>query len=500
MVRHHLDPIEACKVYELAQQSVALAGQCAVISSYAPQASDIANQHSGQGVNETVFKYNTYRKMLADFFEESEDEAMGKVEEFEARVKQRFIEEPAQMRLLIVVDKLLTGFDAPSATYLYIDKKMENHGLFQAICRVNRLDGEDKDKGHIVDYKDLFNSLGSAIVDYTSEAFSGYEERDITGLLADRLERGRERLDDAREAIKALCEPVAEPKDYQDYKDFFIGDMLDPECVAANEPKRIALYRCTAAYTRAYANLANEMGEAGYSPSEEAAIKAEVDHYSQLCGQIKLASGDFVDMKQFEPAMRQLLDMYVRAEDSQKLTDFEDMGLIELVVKSDIETLLMPGETPFDSDEAMAEAIATNVSRRLIDERQVNPAYYDKMSEVLLSLVEERRQGAIDYKNFLEAVKELAEEFVASGKPNLSGYPDAIDTVGKQALWDNFEQDAEWVTKVVDAVERSKTSGWVDAPMPQPQRAVLRAIYEAVGDAHDPQAILEIVMAQHEFK
>ena len=109
--------------------------------------------------------------MLASFFEETEDQAMGKAEEFEAQVKRRFLNEPAQMRLLIVVDKLLTGFDAPSATYLYIDKKMENHGLFQAICRVNRLDGEDKDKGHIVDYKDLFNSLGKAIVDYTSEAF-----------------------------------------------------------------------------------------------------------------------------------------------------------------------------------------------------------------------------------------------------------------------------------------------------------------------------------------
>ncbi len=62
------------------------------------------------------------------------------------------------MRLLIVVDKLLTGFDAPSATYLYIDKEMRDHGLFQAIHRVNRIDTEDKDYGYIVDYKDLFTA------------------------------------------------------------------------------------------------------------------------------------------------------------------------------------------------------------------------------------------------------------------------------------------------------------------------------------------------------
>ena len=71
------------------------------------------------------------------------------------------------MKLLIVVDKLLTGFDAPSATYLYIDKQMQDHGLFQAICRVNRLDGEDKEYGYIIDYKDLFRSLEQSIKDYT---------------------------------------------------------------------------------------------------------------------------------------------------------------------------------------------------------------------------------------------------------------------------------------------------------------------------------------------
>ncbi len=63
------------------------------------------------------------------------------------------------MKLLIVVDKLLVGFDAPPCSYLYIDKRMQDHGLFQAICRVNRLDGEDKDFGYIVDYKDLFSKL-----------------------------------------------------------------------------------------------------------------------------------------------------------------------------------------------------------------------------------------------------------------------------------------------------------------------------------------------------
>ena len=150
--------------------------------------------------------------MLADHFDESADTAMYKVEQFEQQVKERFINDPGQMRLLIVVDKLLTGFDAPSATYLYIDKTMHDHGLFQAICRVNRLDGDDKDYGYIVDYRDLFNSLRDAITDYTGGALDGYEKQDIEGLLSDRLEKAKEDLDEALETIRALCEPVAPPQ------------------------------------------------------------------------------------------------------------------------------------------------------------------------------------------------------------------------------------------------------------------------------------------------
>src|SRR5260370_26688039 len=138
-------------------------------------------------------------------------------ETFEKEAKKKFVEEPGQMKLLIVVDKLLTGFDAPSATYLYIDKQMRDHGLFQAICRVNRLDGDDKEYGYIIDYKDLFRSLEQSITDYTGEAFAGYDREDVEGLLKDRLQQGRERLEEAREAVKALCEPVEPPRDRAAY-------------------------------------------------------------------------------------------------------------------------------------------------------------------------------------------------------------------------------------------------------------------------------------------
>ena len=188
--------LSACRLYNLFQDTE-LRSKCAVVTSYRPTTESIRLAETGAGLTESQLKYNTYREMLAAHFDEPADTAMHKTDQFELEVKRRFIDEPSQMKLLIVVDKLLTGFDAPPATYLYIDKNMQDHGLFQAICRVNRIDSDDKEFGYIVDYKDLFKSLEQAMTDYTGEAFENFDAEDVEGLLKNRLEKGRERLEDA---------------------------------------------------------------------------------------------------------------------------------------------------------------------------------------------------------------------------------------------------------------------------------------------------------------
>ena len=205
----------------------------------------------------------------------------------------------------------------------------------QAICRVNRLDGEDKEYGYVIDYKNLFRSLAGAISDYTGEAFDGFDEEDVKGLLSDRLERGRERLEETGEAVKALCEPepVEPPRDSAAYRRYFCHDDQGDSAeavrqLAANERKRLDLYRMVAACVRAYANLANEMLEAGYTEAERLAIRDEVAHFENVRREIKLASGDAVDLKALEPAMRHLLDSYIRADDSKELSSFDDMTLV----------------------------------------------------------------------------------------------------------------------------------------------------------------------------
>ena len=357
-------------------------------------------------------------------------------------MKERFVEQPGQMKLLIVVDKLLTGFDAPPATYLYIDKPMQDHGLFQAICRVNRLDSEDKEYGYIIDYRDLFKSLERSIQDYTGEAFDGYDAEDVRGLLKDRLQQGRERLEEAREAVKALCEPVEPPRDTAAYQRYFCAaESGDAVQIRDNGPKRAALYKLVAAFMRAYANLANEMGEVGYSDADAREIRDEVDSYDKVRQEVMLGSGDYIDLKQYEPAMRHLMDTYIRAEESEELSAFDDMTLVELIVERGEDAIDTLPNGIRSNAEAVAETIENNVRRLIIEETPVNPKYFERMSDLLDELIRQRRQDVIEYKEYLSKIVELTNE--VSGAGVQSSYPSIIDTPALRSLYDNLPELSE---------------------------------------------------------
>ncbi len=490
---------QACKVYEMLQGSD-LAGKCAIITSYKPSPANIKGEESGEGLTEKLRQYQIYRKMLADYFEEPEDTAMYKVEDFEKKVKNRFVKEPGQMRLLIVVDKLLTGFDAPSATYLYIDKKMRDHGLFQAICRVNRLDGDDKEYGYIIDYKDLFNSLEGAIDDYTSGALDGYEAADVAGLLTDRLGKARERLDDALEKVKALCEPVMRPRETQDYLRYFCAeDTADKDALARNEQKRLALYKEVATLMRAYASLANEMEEAGYSAAEIIQIKADVVHYDKVREEVKVASGDYLDMKQYEPAMRMMLDSYIHAHESKAISEFEDLGLIELIVRKGDAALEELPEGIKKNEEAMAETIENNIRKVIIDEQAVNPKYYGEMSDLLNALIDERRRKAIEYQVYLERVKELAWKVTQPGADTVGGYPKTLDTIAKRAIYDNLGADENLALCIDKAIQQTRKHKWVGNRFKEREvAAAIRAVLaEKEGNMDE---LMELVKNQREYQ
>ena len=365
------------------------------------------------------------------------------------------------MRLLIVVDKLLTGFDAPSATYLYIDKQMADHNLFQAICRVNRFDGDDKEYGYIIDYKDLFRSLDKAISDYTQGAFDGYDKEDVAGLLKDRLEQAKLDLDNALEMVRALCEPVKAPRNTEDYIYYFCGKSgLNQDELTEKEALRLTLYQNVAKLLRAFANIANEMPDAGYSAQDVDSIRTEVAHFEKVRDEVKLASGDLVEMKRFEPAMRHLLDMYIRADDSEVLMDFEELGLIELIVEKGADAVEALPDSIRKNQEAMAETIENNVRKTIVDENPVNPKYYEQMSVLLDELIELRRQKAIEYQEYLEKIRELSRKVIRP-EQTAANYPPSMDSNPKRAFYDNFGQDELLATKIDSAIRYTKKADWV---------------------------------------
>ena len=487
---------EACKFYALFADSE-LKGKCAIVTSYAPSVADTKGETTGEGDTDNLIKYGIYAQMLADWFDEPAEKAINKVEKFEQEVKKKFIDEPGRMKLLIVVDKLLTGFDAPSATYLYIDKQMRDHGLFQAICRVNRLDGDDKEYGHIIDYKDLFQSLEGAVADYTSGALDGYDKDDVKGLLENRLVKAREDLEDAREAVRALCEPVAAPREPVDYFHYFCAiESGNAGQLKDNEPKRLKLYKFVATLIRAYASIASELAEAGYTPDEIETIKGEVDHASKARDEVRINSEDYIDLKAYEPAMRHLIDTYIRAEESEKISAFDDMSLIQLIVERGPDAVNALPKGIKDNHEAVAETIENNVRKLIINESPVDPAYYDKMSKLLDALIEERRKGVENYKEYLEKIAALTKQIMQPGGTP-GGYPGTIKTPAQRALFNNLGKDEGRALAVDAAIRNGLQDGWRSNSAKT--KRVRNAIRAVLGDETLTDAILDLAKHQGDY-
>lgn len=436
---------EACKYWEIFTNNGFT--QCAVVTSYEPTDASVRTATSDPNQeSEDEYKKSIYERMLN-----------GKsVSEFEAEVKEKFKKEPGQMKLLIVVDKLLTGFDAPSATYIYIDKSMRDHDLFQAICRVNRPDGEGKDYGYIVDYMDLFRNVQSAMFDYTSEAFDNYDKEDIEGLLKSRFDEAKAEMVGAIAALGDLFDNIDGNED-TDYIDYFCGDDSESDdkgCL------RDTLYSLTASLTRSFADCSGKLeSDYGYSEEEVSEIRNQILGYNNVKDLIRLASCDYIDLKAYEPDMRFILDTYIRAEDSKTINNLDDMSLVELLIDSTTTTPVDLVNNIPGSDEAKAEIITNNVKHEIVKKATSNPKFYGKLSEMLEEIIEQRRIEAISYEEYLKRVVELAK--LVLHPENSGGYPDLVkDREAKRALFDYFDGDAAKAVNMHNAIKVSLKTNW----------------------------------------
>lgn len=407
---------DACHYYRIFQNK-SFGQYCGIITSFEPNHNAISREPAN---SDERYKFDTYTKHVLKSGQTTKA--------YEDETKRRFIEEPANMKLLIVVSKLLTGFDAPSCSYIYLDNELYDHNLFQAICRTNRLDGDDKDYGYIVDFKKLFDDVQEAIAVYSSD------ELDIDAgnggsnnvELKDWLKEGKKQLDAAREALRYLCEPVPPPREMEHFLNYFCGDAANPQALADTEPLRISFYKSVASFVRAYADIAQDLTDAGYSDAEVAALQKEVDFYSETRSAIKKHSGEELDIKPFEADMRHLLNTYVQADPAADVGNLSSLSLTELIVETGIHDAIARklNEKGKLSKNAIAEGIINNVRKTIIRDQLTDPRFYAEMSKLLDDLIKQSRADAAAYEVFLKKAEELVKRMAK--KDSVAGVPAAL--------------------------------------------------------------------------
>ena len=389
---------DACHYFRLFQNT-SFGQYCGVITSYEPNHNAISREPAN---SDERYKFDTYTQHVL--------KGKQTTKQYEDEAKRRFIEEPANCNLLIVVSKLLTGFDAPSCTYIYLDNEVRDHTLFQAICRTNRLDGDDKPYGHIIDYKELIEQVQNSVAVYNSDELDTDEHGDDGNVvLKDWRTEGKKKLDEAREVLRYLCELVAQPRELEQYLQYFCGDANDPNALNTTEPLRISFYKATATFLRAYAEIAGNLAEAGYSAPEISSLEKETQFYADTWAAIKKYSGEELDIKPYEADMRHLLNTYIQADPAAELGSLSQLPLTEMIIETGIHDAIArklnaKGQL---SRRAVAEGIINNVRKTIIRDQLTDPKFYEEMSKLFADLIKRQRDDAEGYEQFLKDTEAL---------------------------------------------------------------------------------------------
>lgn len=494
---------DACHYHRLFQNTD-FGAYCGIITSYEPNHNAISREPPN---SDERYKFDTYTKHVL--------KAGQTTKQYEDETKRRFIEEPANLKLLIVVSKLLTGFDAPSCTYIYLDNELRDHNLFQAICRTNRLDGDDKHYGHIVDFKELFGDVQQAIAVYSSDELD-IDEGSETGSGGDNVElkswlvEGKTQLDDTRQALYYLCEPVPQPREVEQFLRYFCGDAAQAGALDVTEALRISFYKAVAMFARAYADIAPNLTEAGYSDAEAAAIRRETEFYADIRAAIKKHAGEELDTKPFEADMRHLLNTYIQADAAADLGDLGALSLTELIIQTGIHDAIAKklNEKGKLSKRAIAEGIINNVRKTIIREQLTDPKFYEQMSKLLDDLIEQSRADAEAYEEFLRKAEALVQR-LASTKPDsdvpvsLQGNAEAtvlynnLDSIPATIFkYPTADEDRAALGLKIDLVVRERApAGWKGDETRE--RQVLNAIFPILDrDREATQALFDIIKNQ----
>ena len=272
------------------------------------------------------------------------------------------------------------------------------------------------------------------------------------------------------------------PKGELEHIHYFCGNTEIPSDLQEREPQRVALYMACVALVRAYANIADELDRAEYSAADIARIKKLIDYYLNIREIVRKASGETLDLKPYEADMRHLIDTYIEADEPRKISFFDNMGLLELIVKTGIANAISSQLDGLKGDKnAISEVIENNVRRKIIKEHLNDPAFYEKMSALLDEIIAARKAKAIEYEEYLQRIAVLEN----------------LNTPGKRALWNNLGENEELALKIDASVRHVRPDGW--RGVQAREQVIKNAIYEVVQDQAEVERIFLIIKAQGEY-
>lgn len=341
------------------------------------------------------------KDMVKRFWDKMMDR-YGNEENYEESIKDEFVNGD-DLDLLIIVDKLLTGFDAPRASIMYIDKPMKEHTLLQAIARVNRL-YEGKDYGLIIDYRGLLQKLDEAMEMYSGAGLENFDPKDLKGALYDVISI----IGSLRQYYTDLVNifiPVKNKEDEEEY-----------EVLLANEELRKEFYDTLSKFGR-HLKLALESERVynSLSPDEINKYKKDFKFYQELRKGVKIRYSDTIDHKEYEAQMQKLMDNYIAAEDIIRITN-----PVDILDKKGFEEEL----NRLGSPRAKADAIRTRMTRSINMKWDENPLYYKKFSERIEETLQAYKDKRISEREYFERMNDLKKDY----QKGYSGieYPDNI--------------------------------------------------------------------------
>jgi type I restriction enzyme R subunit len=322
-------------------------------------------------------------------------------EEYENDVIVRFNDGSEDVELIIVVSKLLTGFDAPRNTVLYLAKPLVEHNLLQAIARVNRL-FEGKEFGYIIDYVGVLGKLDEALTNYS--AFEGFDEDDLKGTVQDVKEEIRK--------IPALLADVWDVfKEVKNKKDLeALERHLGPKDI------RDDFYNRLSTYLRALQiGFSSDEFYKEFKEKQIQSFKDELKFFQKMRMSVQQRYAEVVSYKEYEPRVRKLLDTYVEAHEIEKITkqvNIFDQSMVH-------EALEEYGKPPASK----ADMIAHQMKKVINENMEKDEAFYKKFSEMIEETIQAFQEGRIDEKEYLEKVLTTRNSFEAGYH---EGIPESI--------------------------------------------------------------------------